>query len=76
MANFVPKFNSWRLTFTLPLINQARHVCFLVNANKNADLIDRVLEGELQYPASRVKPISGQPHLDSWGGGMIPALFR
>ena len=36
VANFVPKFNSWRMTFTFPLINQARHICFLVNANKNA----------------------------------------
>src|SRR5437773_5217243 len=27
VANFVPKVNVWRLTFTLPLINQARHVC-------------------------------------------------
>src|SRR5213080_3855361 len=30
IANFVPKLNGWRLTFTFPLINQARHVCFLV----------------------------------------------
>ena len=24
VANFVPRFNSWRLTFTFPMINQAR----------------------------------------------------
>jgi 6-phosphogluconolactonase len=40
VANFVPKLDashiddngrrSWRLTFTFPLINHARHVCFLV----------------------------------------------
>ena len=59
MANFVPKFNSWRLTFTLPLINQARRVCFLVNATKHAELIDRVLAGNPELPASRVQPISG-----------------
>src|SRR6266513_1479420 len=34
VANFVPKLNAWRLTFTFALINHARHVCFLVNANK------------------------------------------
>src|SRR6266403_3891026 len=38
IANFVPKLNSWRLTFTFPLINHARHVCFLVNVGKNAEL--------------------------------------
>ncbi|MEY2531949.1 MAG: 6-phosphogluconolactonase [Verrucomicrobiota bacterium] len=58
-ANFVPKFNTWRLTFTLPLINHARHVCFLVNAAKHADLVERVLQGDPQYPASRVNPTAG-----------------
>ena len=60
IANFVPKFNSWRLTFTFPLINHARHVCFIVNANKNADLIEDVIKGDPKYPASRVNPSSGQ----------------
>ena len=60
VANFVPKFSSWRLTMTLPLINQARSVCFLVNASKNPDLIARVVAGDTQYPAARVKPTSGR----------------
>ena len=59
VANFVPKLGAWRLTFTLPLINHARHVCFLVGAAKNADLIKRVLEGDPQFPASRVNPSAG-----------------
>jgi 6-phosphogluconolactonase len=59
VANFVPKFDSWRLTFTFPLINQARHVCFLANANKNAALLEEVLEGDQQYPAARVEPANG-----------------
>jgi 6-phosphogluconolactonase len=60
VANFVPKLNSWRLTFTLPLINQARHVCFLVNANKQGELIDKVLAGDSQYPAACVNPVDGE----------------
>jgi len=60
VANFVPKLNVWRLTFTLLLINQARHVCFLVNAAKHADLIERVLKGDSQFPASRVNPSAGK----------------
>src|SRR6188472_1793618 len=59
VANFVPKLDAWRLTFTLPLINHARHICFLVGAAKNADLIERVLEGNPQFPASRVNPSAG-----------------
>ncbi|HST31336.1 MAG TPA: 6-phosphogluconolactonase [Chthoniobacterales bacterium] len=59
VANLVPKFNSWRLTFTFPLINHARQVCFLVNATKNADLIDRVIKGDLRFPASRINPAAG-----------------
>jgi 6-phosphogluconolactonase len=59
VANFVPKLSAWRLTFTFPLINHARHVCFLVNATKNAELIDRVIKGDPKYPASRVNPSAG-----------------
>jgi 6-phosphogluconolactonase len=59
VANFVPKLDTWRLTCTLPLINHARHVCFLVGAAKNTNLIERVLEGDPQYPASRVNPSAG-----------------
>jgi 6-phosphogluconolactonase len=59
IANFVPKFSSWRLTFTFPLINRARQICFLVNATKNMELIERVLQGDAQLPASRVEPTAG-----------------
>ena len=59
VANFVPKFNAWRLTFTLPLINQARHILFLVGAAKNPRLIERVLEGDRELPAARVDPSAG-----------------
>jgi 6-phosphogluconolactonase len=59
VANFVPKLNGWRLTFTFPLINHARHVCFLVGAGKNADLVERIRKREAQFPASRVDPVGG-----------------
>jgi 6-phosphogluconolactonase len=59
VANFVPKFNSWRLTMTYPIINHARCVCFLVNASKNPELIEQVIHGNEQYPAARVTPTSG-----------------
>ena len=59
IANYVPKFESWRITFTYPLINQARHICFLANANKNRSLLEQVLAGDQQYPAARVAPVQG-----------------
>ncbi|HEV2803425.1 MAG TPA: 6-phosphogluconolactonase [Chthoniobacterales bacterium] len=60
VANFVPKLDAWRLTFTYPLINHARQVCFLANANKNPALLERVLEGDQQYPSARVAPANGE----------------
>jgi 6-phosphogluconolactonase len=60
VANFVPKLDAWRLTFTYPLINHARHVCFLANANKNPALLERVLDGDQQYPSARVAPANGE----------------
>jgi 6-phosphogluconolactonase len=60
IANFVPKFNSWRVTFTFPLINRARHICFLVDATKHKDLIERVIDGDPNFPASRVNPTAGE----------------
>ena len=60
VANFVPKFNAWRLTFTFPLINHARHILFLVGASKNPALIERVLAGDQKFPAGRVNPVAGE----------------
>ncbi|MFN2475650.1 MAG: 6-phosphogluconolactonase, partial [Chthoniobacterales bacterium] len=54
VANFVPKFDSWRITFTFPLIEQARRVCFLVDGSKHPELIERVLAGDLEFPSARV----------------------
>ena len=54
VANYVPKFQSWRLTFTFPLIFAARAVCFLVGANKDPKLIEHIFAGDESLPAARV----------------------
>ena len=59
VANFVPKLNVWRITFTFPLISQTRQICFLANANKNATLLEKVLAGDKQYPAAQVGAADG-----------------
>ena len=58
VANFVPKLNTWRLTFSFPLINHARHVCFIIDARKNKQLIDDVIKGNQKFPAARVKVLN------------------
>ena len=60
VANFVPKLNAWRLTFTFPLIDHARQILFLVGASKSPQLIERVLAGDRQFPAARVNPSAGE----------------
>jgi 6-phosphogluconolactonase len=60
VANFIAKLTAWRLTFTFPLINHARHILFLVGASKNPELIARVLAGDRQFPAGRVNPVAGE----------------
>jgi 6-phosphogluconolactonase len=59
VANFVPKFNASRITFTYPLINAARQICFLVNDPGKAGVVQEVLEGKNSHPAARVVPKSG-----------------
>ena len=54
VANHVPKLNSWRITFTFPLIFAARAVCFLIGPNKDPRLLERVFSGDLALPASQV----------------------
>ena len=68
-ANYVPKLQSWRLTFTFPLIMAAREICFLVDSNKPESLIDRIFSGDESLPAARVDHetkrvawIIGAPH--------------
>ncbi|HVF70134.1 MAG TPA: 6-phosphogluconolactonase [Chthoniobacterales bacterium] len=60
VANFVARMDAWRITFTLPLINQARKIIFLAKADKNLALLDAIMGGDTKYPAARVAPVNGQ----------------
>ncbi|MGB2984064.1 MAG: 6-phosphogluconolactonase [Candidatus Bipolaricaulia bacterium] len=50
---------AWRITMTLPLINAARHVQFLVVGREKANALSRIERGE-DPPASRVTPAEGR----------------
>lgn len=62
VANYVPQLGSWRVTFTLPLLNAARRVLFLVTGAGKASALRAVLEPEdeaLVPPAALVHPDDG-----------------
>ncbi|QQY07425.1 MAG: 6-phosphogluconolactonase [Candidatus Xiphinematobacter sp.] len=61
VENYVPKLKAWRLTFTYPLINAARHVLFLVKDSMEKDkILQQVLSGKSDFPCSRVLPHHGR----------------
>jgi 6-phosphogluconolactonase len=65
VAQYVTALESWRLTFTVTLINVARRIAFLVEGADKSETLRRVLEGPNQpdvLPAQLVRPVSGQVH--------------
>ncbi len=63
IANWVEKLNTHRLSFTLPVLNAARCVAFLVSGTDKAQVLQTVLEQDApgeQYPAKLVRPTDGK----------------
>ena len=59
VVNYVPKFATDRVTFTVPLLNKAREVLFLIAGTDKAEPLHEVLEGPPNsdlYPSQLVKP--------------------
>jgi 6-phosphogluconolactonase len=61
LANWVAKLNAWRLTLTLPALNNAARVMFLVSGAEKANILRAVLESNVaeQYPAQLIRPSDG-----------------
>lgn len=49
-----PKPPPERITMTFPLLNAARHVCFLVAGADKREVVEAILAGDPRYPAARV----------------------
>lgn len=60
VANFVPKFESSRVTFTYPLIEAAEEVMFLVSGEAKLPVVGEALVGIGGHPAGAVQPESGK----------------
>lgn len=62
-ANWVGQFNSYRITLTPPVLNNAACVLFLVSGEEKAETLRAVLQGEEQperLPAQLIHPTDGR----------------
>jgi 6-phosphogluconolactonase len=62
VANYVEKLDTWRITLTLPVLNGAEHVAFLVAGAGKAETLKRVLQGPRQpreLPSQLIHPAQG-----------------
>jgi 6-phosphogluconolactonase len=63
VSNWVEKFQSFRITMTVPVLNNADSIIFLVSGAEKADTLKTVLEGDempAQLPAQLIRPFHGE----------------
>ena len=59
-APWVEKLQTYRITMTLPLLNNGASVVFLVSGSEKAKIVKEIFEGPEQYPAQAIKPANGE----------------
>jgi 6-phosphogluconolactonase len=63
VENYVPQLDTWRITLTAPLINQAARVAFLVAGASKSEPLREVLYGRRQphtFPSQMIAPDDGE----------------
>ena len=63
IANWVDKFNAYRITFTYPVLNHAEQVAFMVSGKSKAQIVKEIFNSSAEgsYPAQCVQPEDGKP---------------
>jgi 6-phosphogluconolactonase len=73
VPNWVGAGNMWRMTLTLPVLNAAREINFLVAGENKARAVQHVRSGRSRLPAARVHAASVAWLLDAQAAGQAPA---
>lgn len=60
VANWIEKFNQYRITFTYPVLNNSACVMFLASGQEKAHPVHQILEGSEALPARHVHPTNGR----------------
>ncbi len=61
VANWVEKLNTFRITFTYPVLNNANSVMMLVSGDEKAEMVRRALKDPAaNLPCQGVKPVNGE----------------
>lgn len=58
-ANTVPQLDTHRITLTYPIINAARHICFLIKSKGKGPILEMVIAGQSDAPCTKVRPTDG-----------------
>ena len=81
VANWVPQLKTRRITMTLPVLNQAKWVLFLVSGGEKAKTLATVLEeeGEAEaLPSRLIRPVKGKVMwlVDRSAAGLLKKMNR
>jgi len=73
---YVPHLESWRVTFTLPVLNKARNVLFCISGAAKAGIVKKIMSAETRAdcPAGLVMPTDGSLLwlIDAAAGHLLP----
>jgi len=75
-APWVEKLHTYRITMTLPVLNNASNVLFLVSGDDKAAILNEVINGERgRFPAQSIYPSNGSLTwlLDEAAGSKLPS---
>jgi len=74
-----PKPPPQRITFTLPVINNAKHIAFVVTGSAKKEVLSQIFQGQgsMDLPASLVQPVSGKLDwfLDADAAQLLPKSY-